>query len=551
MIGSLRKHSQVLWIFIIIVVVISFVIFFMPEGGNPFDSDTTESFGELYGKPITREDMQMAAMQARITLFLQFGQWPDSGRLERQIESSARQRLLLNRAAEVEGIHVSDGQVSKYLKAFFSDQQTGKFNKVLLDNLLLNLKGVGGVSEEQYFDYARSQVAIQHLQEINGLAGKLISTRAAESLFRRESEEIEAEVVFIRTSTFEDKVEITTNAIAQYFTNNPASFRIPERAVVNYVFFDFSDSNYVAEAETVLVANTNLTARIDAVYTDRGTNAFRNAEGDVMSADEARQQIREDMLDTEAGRIGQATAIKFANDVFRIRDVKVENLAIVAKQAGYELKESQPFTEFEGPEDLDVPADFASRAFRLTPEEPLCSPLTGIEGTYLISYNRRLPSEVPALTNVWNDVVEDYRRSQARELTVQAGIKLADSIASGLTDGKLFADLAKTNGVRSIEVPRFSRATRTIPQVEQFGLTTREFIRVAFDLEAGYASGFRRAGSGGYVAHVLKRTAATDAEVWEGLEDFLTGLREDRQGQAFQAWFQTEFVKSGLAQNLQ
>jgi hypothetical protein len=546
MIGTLRKHSQGLWIIIIIVVCISFVYFFTPEV-DQIGSGAAENFGELYGEPITRKEMQSAAMQARIAIFLQFRQWPDSGALGRQLEQSARQRLFLNRTAEKEGIHVSDEQVGAYIKAFFVDPETRKFSKGIFENVLQNLAAVGGVTDEAFFDYARSQVALQHLQQVNSLAGSLISTRAAEALYRRENEQMEAAVVFVATSNQVAQVKITTNAIATYFTNNSASFRIPERVVVNYVFFDFADSNYVAGAEKVLAANTNLATLLDEQYAERGTNAFRNAEGEVMSAEDAKKQLRDDLLDTEAGKIGQAASIKFANEVFKIRDVKAENLSNIAKKMGYAVKESKPFTELDGPEDLDAPANFANVAFGLSPDEPLGGPLNGIKGTYLVSYNRRLASEIPQLTNVWDDVVADYQRSQARELTVQAGNKLAGSLTKGLAAGKVFEDLIKTNGVDSVEVPSFTRSTRTIPQVEQFGLTSREFIRVAFDLEAGYASGFRRSGNGGYVVFVKKRTPAKDAQVTADLPDFLEGLRQDRQGLAFQDWFQSEFIKSGLA----
>ena len=526
-------------------VCISFVYFFTPEVdrmGGP-----SQSFGSLYGKELKRQDMVNASTQARISMFLKFGQWPNGSRMERQLEQDARQRLFLNKTAEMEGITVSDEQVGKYIKTFFSDRESGKFSKAMFENVMQTL-GQFGVPEEAFYDYVRSQVGIQHLQELNSVSGTLISTRAAETLFRRENEQIEAEVIFVERSNYLAQVEVTTNAVSQYFTNNSASFRIPERVVVNYVFFDFSNTNFVNEAQKVVNARTNLATEIDTTYADKGTNAFLNAEGKVMSAEEAKQQIRADMVDEEAGKIGLAAAVKFANAVFTVPgDVKAENLANVAKQYGYEVKESQPFTEFEGPEDLDVPANFASQAFRLSPDEPLGGPLTGVEGTYLISYNRRVASEIPALTNVWDDVVDDFKRSRARELTVQAGSKVAVSLAAGLASGKNFEDLAKTNKVESISVPTFARSTRSIPQVEQLGLTTREFITAAFDLETGYASGFRSSGSGGYIVYVKKRTPASDTQVAAELPAFLEELRRDRQNMAFKDWFQTEFIKSGLA----
>jgi len=136
-------------------------------------------------------------------------------------------------------------------------------------------------------------------------------------------------------------------------------------------------------------------------------------------------------------------------------------------------------------------------------------------------------------------------------LTLEAGAKLAVNITAGLAAGKKFEDLVATNGVRSVSVPPFTRSTRSIPQVEQFGLTTREFITAAFELEPGYASGFRSSGSGGYIVYVKKRTPVSDEQIASELPGFLEELRRERRNLAFQDWFQAEFIKSGLALNPQ
>ena len=544
MIGTLRKHSQTLWYFIIVIIVISFVYFFTPEVdqlGNAPGAD----FGSFQGEALKRQDWLDASVQARVSFFLQTGRWPTGSGMENRIEMITRQRLMINKLAEKAGIIVPDEAVGAYIARNFSDPQTGAFTQSRYDNFLQNLQGAGGVTEAQFEEFVRSDLALQMLSRLRGQSGQLVSTRAADGLFRRENEQREAEAVFLNTSNYVSQVKITTNAIATYFTNRMASYRIPERVVVNYVYFAFT--NYNDKAEAALQAETNLTSRIEQEYDTRGTNAFRNAEGEILSAADAKQKIRGEFIEEKAAELGKQAAVAFANEVFTIADVKTANLLTVAKKYGYEVKETKPFTELDGPKDMDVPGNFASTAFNLSPEEPLASPLNWINGIYLIGYNRRVASETPALTNVWDDVVADYKRSQAQELAVQAGTKLAAAVNAGLAAGQNFKSIASTNGFKVVEIPAFSRNTRSIPQVEDFGVAPSEIISTAFSLEPGHASSFRRSGRGGYIVTTTKQIPVAEDRLKEELPDFLGDVRAERMNLAFQEWFGTEFAKSGLA----
>jgi len=544
MIGTLRKHSQTLWYFIIVIIVISFVYFFTPEV-DQLGNGAAADFGSFQGEALKRQDWLDASAQARVSFFLQTGRWPTGSAMERRIDMITRQRLMINKLTEQAGIIVSDEAVGGYIARNFSDPQTGAFTASRYDNFLQNMKNSGGVTEEQFEQFVRSDLALQMLSRLRGQSGQFVSTRAADGIYRRENEQLEAEAVFLSTSNYIAQVKITTNAISTYFTNRMASYRIPERVVVNYVYFAFT--NYNDEAATVLNAETNLAARIDKEYDTRGTNAFRNAEGEILSAADAKKKIREEFIDEKAAELGKEAAVAYANEVFSIADVKTQNLLTIAKKHGYEVKETKPFTEIDGPKDMDVPGNFASTAFNLTPEEPLASPLNWINGIYLIGYNRRVASETPTLDKVWDDVVDDYKRSQAQELAVQAGTRLAAAVNTGLSAGQTFKSVVATNGFKTVEIPAFSRNTRSIPQVEDFGVAPNEIISTAFNLEPGHASSFRRSGRGGYIVTTTKRIPVTDEKLTEELPDFLGDVRAERMNLAFQEWFSTEFAKSGLA----
>jgi hypothetical protein len=531
MIGTIRKHSNFLWVIVIIFTVVSFVIFFTPEVGNV--GGQSVNYGTAYGIELTREERVAAELETRLYVFNQIRQWPDSS-MSDQVNAMAVRRCVMLKRAEIEGINVPDEAVARYIKAMFADRETKKFNLANYNEFTTKLLPQNGINESQFEDYIRHEIALGQLNQMAGQSAGLVSTRAARSLFERENETVEAMAAFVQRSNHLAQVKIETNAVTTYFTNNIGSYRIPERTVVDYVYFSFT--NHLKQAETNLMARTNLAVAIDGIYAERGTNDFKDDDGKILEAEGAKKKIRERMLEQESTQIGRNKMKEFANAVFRIDPVSTANLHNIAKEMGYEVKSTAPFTELDGPDDMDVPGNFASAAFNLSTEEPLASPLSWINGVYVIAFNKRLPPKNPELTNVWFDVVRDYRRDESSKMALDTGLKLAKSIKQHLASGLTFEAACHTNGTQAIKLPPFTRFTRSIAPVEDFAVPTSEFVSQAFDLEEGYSSDFVESGSGGFIAFTLKRTAISNALATDGIADFVNGLRQERQRQVLGEW---------------
>jgi hypothetical protein len=79
MFRTLRQHKTWLWGILIIVVIISFVIFFSPDvNRNPEASATT--VGRMDGKPVDSDTFRAAYFEADLLYFLNNGQRPQEGR---------------------------------------------------------------------------------------------------------------------------------------------------------------------------------------------------------------------------------------------------------------------------------------------------------------------------------------------------------------------------------------------------------------------------------------------------------------------------------------
>jgi len=177
--------------------------------------------------------------------------------------------------------------------------------------------------------------------------------------------------------------------------------------------------------------------------------------------------------------------------------------------------------------------------------------LAGLDGTYLIAFKDRLKPVDPPFNQVKAKVTEDYRRSQASELTMQEGNNLVKAANTALAAGKSFKDACKQLGHTALEVPPFNRAARNVEIVESRGLSTEEVRDLAFSLAAGKVSNFRQASSGGFVLFVKGFQPVTDEQVKTELPKFAESLRDNRANYAFREWLSREVERSGAMGGLQ
>ncbi len=548
MIGTLRKHSQWLWGIIIMVVIVTFVVFFSPDaklGGGRKGGEA--NYGTLYGQPIKRDELAQAYTDARLGYFLSTSQWPERDERARMfgfnLDAEARQRLLLNHQLKEHGIEVGDAAVAQEIKNIFTSPETGAFNLQQYDAFVKQRLAAGGVAEAAFERFLKNELGRQQLARIFGLSGKLITARAADGFYRRENESAVTEFVFLASSNNLAKVKVDDAALRAYHTNSLTTYRIPERVAVHYVYFPYT--NYHAEADKELAANTNLVALMEQHF-KTNTFRYRDTNGTAKTFDQAKEQIRAEFRDERAAKLGSQKAAEIANEVFKLPN-QAGSLLKVAAQKGLTVKVTEPFTELDGPTSLtNAPANFAHTAFALSADEALGQLLPGIDGAYLIAFKERLKPVDPPFEQVKARVLEDYRKSQASELTLQEGTRLAQAASDALAKGKTFKDACKELGQVALEVPPFTRGTKSIEIVESRGLLTEEFRDLVFTLAGGKVSSFKSSGGGGFVVCVKGFQPVSDEQVKTELAKYTESLRDNRANHAFREWLGREVERSGV-----
>ncbi|HVU99739.1 MAG TPA: hypothetical protein VHH88_00155, partial [Verrucomicrobiae bacterium] len=366
-----------------------------------------------------------------------------------------------------------------------------------------------------------------------GLSGKLIAPEEAREFYIRENQEVQTEALFFDASNYLSQVTVTPQALGQFFTNEMANYRIPERVQVAYVAFPAS--NYLAQAQKDL---TNLDEIVEANVARIGTNAFEGA----TTPDAKKAKVREELIRRAAMSHALRAARQFAGPLFEMTPMKASALESAARTNGLTVHVTAPFDQETGPRDLDVSQNFTRAAFALTPDDPFAQPIAGQDAVYLMAYHKVIPSEMPPLDQVRSRVTEDYKFTHAVMLAQKSGSDFYKTLTNGLAHGKTFEALAADAKLKPTPLPPFSLRTQELP-VRQIQGNMEVIKELAFGTQPGKASDFRPTRDGGVLLFVKARLPVNEAEMKAQMPNFLAYLRRSRQSEAFNTWFNQEASK--------
>jgi hypothetical protein len=553
MFATIRRHQSWLLILIAVVIIISFVVFFSP---NVRLGDLAEqmNLGSINGKEINREQYMNALRETYIFYYARTGEWPGRDEAMRgfDVENETYNRILLIELMREHRIDPPSEAVAQWIRDLFSsDAQPFSFEAY--ERFVKETLNPQGYTAADFNRFARHEVGRQHLIALFGMSGKFVLPEEAEVLFRRENETISTDVVFFNYTNHLENVEVTPEAVGQYYTNNMPQYRLPPRVQVDYVKFHVTNflsdaeqrlEKYLAQDEQRVAGITNRTALVETYYERRGgTNFYVDEFGAPLPVEEAKEKVEQELIEQFALIPARIKASEFISELLDLHDERPPepgDFANLAAAKGLEVQTTAPFDQQNGPEELDVPPQFQARAFSLTPQEPFTtSAVMAQEGAYVLHLHARLPSENQPFEVVEDRVIEDYRRAEAIKLARQAGERFSNQLQEGLAAGTSFEEIVLETGAAVESLPPFSIATRSMPELgDRVSLGLLQNLTT--NLKPGESSNMINRPDGGIVVYVRDRASVEEDKLREELPEFVANVRDSRQFAAFADWFQRQ-----------
>ena len=533
MIGTIRKHSKWLWVVIITATIISFIYWGAKPTGPGGGGGNTGNFGTINGKKITSVAYVGAVNEFRLFYLFHYGVFPDkkSNVTDADIEREAYIRLLLDQKADELGIHVGVDAVAAYagqmIRSLGRNGQT-----VTLEEFTKQVLTPNNLSVADFENFVRHDLCIQQLVQALGLSGAFVTPQEAANVYKREHQEISAQIVYFPATNYFSSVKVTPEAIGQFYTNYLAAYRLPDRLQVSYVAFSISNYLELSKAEW---AKTNFSEQIDAVYRQYGAQAFPEAK----TPEEAKAKIRESMIHQRALAAAKVEVNEFAGEVFKREPASAANLDAVAKEKGLKVRVTAPFSQADGPHEFSAPEGFVKAAFGLTPDAPFANPIGDADNIYVFALAKQLPSEIPPLAEIRDRVTMNYQFQEARQIAQRAGTNFAITAKIKMATGSTFASTCVAAGLSPQVLPPFSLSTREMPELGG-NAELNQVKQAAFTTSVGQASAFEPNNVGGFVLFVQSQLPVDQSVMNAELPQFTDSLRRSRESEAFNEWLQIE-----------
>lgn len=538
MFGTIRKHSKWLWLVIIVLTVISFIYWGAGPGSSLEGVGGRSTLGTINGEPITIEDFQAAQREVYLQFFFRNGQWPDKvgKRLGFDEEKETYIRLLIIRKMKEFGVHAKSEAVAKAASQLMRSLNRG--NPTSLDQFAKQYLAPR-LSIQDFERYLRHELGIQQLIAVTGVSGELVTPQEVRSLYARENEELSAQAVFFSASNYLAGLAVTPEVILQFYTNNMSRYRLPERLQVSYV--KFLATNFWEEAVKEINQVTNLTEQLELLYQQRKTNLVNATSPEEFKANILKEEQRKMALFK-----ARKQAHAFATELFDMSPVQADNIEKLAAAKGLTVAITQPFSRIQGPAELQVGEEFAEKAFKLTATDPFAGdPVLGFDEAYVIALKARLPSENPPFESVQERVTEDHRFQEALRAAHQAGQAFYTTLTNGLAAGKGFVAICTEAKLQPVLPPPYAVSTQELPEIEKH-VNLQQFKQATFTAAIGKPTSFIPTREGGFIAVVQAKLPLDTAKMNAALTDFTRAVRQTRQNEAFNDWFQME-AKRGLS----
>jgi hypothetical protein len=542
MFGTIRKHQAWLWGIIVTLTVISLFGFFNPGSRGGGRSENGPDFGKIEGRNITLSEFQEARNEAELGYFLNKLEWPDVEAKNSgfNLEEQTYQQIFWIQKMKDFDVEINDAAIAEVGRLFLRrlSMQTQERREITPEDFAKVL-AQRRMSMDDFRRYCEHYVGFMQMFSIIGLDGQLVPPQEARLLYEREHKARATQAAFFTYSNYLGSVTgITAQAVAQFYTNQAANYREPDRVQVAYVSFNVS--NYLAQAEH---ENTNWNTIVDTNIRRLGTNYVLYGK----TVAEARTNILARLVRKQAMDDATAKASEFTTELLAMEPPRPGNLTALAQTKKLPWKITAPFDEQAGPVEFDGGPNFAKIAFALVSDEPFSEqPLVGEDAVYVIALNNRIPSGTPPLDQIRDHVAADYKRIRAVELAHQAAAKFEVTVTNGLAHGKTFASLCAEEKITPVTPPPVYRAfTNEVPEIEEHLslMGAGGYVAVALSATPGKAVlGYSH--DGAYVLYVQRELPVNEARMRADMPDFLKTVRQVLRQEAVNEWFNREYPRA-------
>ncbi len=533
MISKFHKliQSRILWGAFLIIIVFSFVIWGMVWPSDIQEAELANAAGTLDGQPVTHSEFRTAYlstyMARALTLGREITSTPESEAILRRL---SWQRLATLRQAAQMGITASTEELVSAIRSNFSDKDRN-YNREQYQAFIQNVIRPMGFTELQFEQHVREEIVIQKLGSLIGRQAHVTPLEIRRT-FETLLDSFVVEYASILTADVEQDVTVSEEAARQLYDADPAAFTLPEQREVSYAAFPIADypddGAEIPEDDILDYYELNIED-----YTTTETGEDGQPRQNVADLDEVREGIVAALRRAAALAKADAAATELAFRAIPDRDGVVPDFAAETEKSGRQAQKLAPFSRFEIPLE-DAGAAFTVATFELEPTayDRVSAPIAGEDQVYVIYLEKTIAPRVPSFDEARDQVFAVAKERAVAEALATQAQALQEAAATGLAEGKSFADVARGFGAEVANPEPFTGLSGS----SSSNAVLQSLVQAVVANNAGEVAEPVATEDGMVVAYLKARTPADPASFDAYRDEISNAIRNRRAQGLYREW---------------
>ncbi|MFP4352488.1 MAG: hypothetical protein ACLFRP_02970 [Puniceicoccaceae bacterium] len=531
----LERKGRVVFIILLAVVVVSFVFVIGETPGCVGGEPGAGSVREYYGYNLDSEsDTRGLVQEVVISSLVNRGQRPRNNQM---LEQEFLSRAALLHLADRENIpSPSQDAFVRFLAEipFFQDDE-GNFDPNRVTDFLDQAQLSRQFDEATINRTLANDFRIRQLMESIAAPGYTLPFDVEEQARRMEAS-YDLVLGLLPRETDLGEIEADREELEAFFAERVEAYRIPEQRVVAQVVFEPEDY-----AETI---DGPSEAELEDYFSENRMNYVDEDAEDPAEAipelSEVRETVSADWRAERSREMALDAAEKFVYALFEDEIAyNAPEIESTAERFDVTLEPLPPVRGAAAPSGTDLPDSAFAEVPRLDSLRYFTDPFEHEGKAYVLILREIIPSRIPDLAEVEEEVLADYREEERQAAFVARGKEIREQLSDAVAEGGSFAEKAESLGlsVTTFEGVGWEDRPDDLPPAT---------LRQAESLPDGEVSSMRVTGEGGHFLYVLGRSAPAlgpDTEPYERTRDFLASDNSRR----FVSSFVNLLVQSGLS----
>jgi peptidyl-prolyl cis-trans isomerase D len=508
MLNLLRKKGfakKVLWV-IAIVIILSFGVFgtgYLLTGRGRIDDA-----GKIFGKKVSVDEFNRVYQNTRIQAIRQYGY--DLNRFANllNLETQTWTRLILLHETKKRKIKVSDKEVIEAIAKDKSFERDGRFDVLLYNAILRNLR----IRAREYEESVRDNLKISELYK-QATSSVTITEEEVFDEYKKRNEKVQVSYVLVSPEPFKENIVANEAEAKQYYEENKSEFLLPPAINVQYVTLPFPEEKEPAEPETAETTGT---------------------EDPAKKSEDADLKKEKDLVREKADAVYQAL---IANP--NMTDVAGQN-NLTVQTTGFFSMEQPNLT-------LGWSYDLLNELFGMDINE-ISRPFETPNGLSIVQIKEKRESYIPEFSEAQKKSEEAVINKKAKDVAGQKAAEYLEMIKGELDKTKLkdFSKAAKDLGLEIHQTPVFNRG-QYLPQI---GIS-KEFQEAAFALtEDAKISDVVETAAGYCILYQDSYVPVENSEYEKAKEELARTLSGEKRNAAFEDFVSQLRIKAEVFDNL-